>query len=68
MHINAENNNEIVIEDLDDTHLLIKESKIYDLKRLLDLVRRPPRSPPTWLLLTLHTETQGDAQGRGAFG
>lgn len=41
MHINAENNNEIIIEDLDDTHLLIKDSKIYDLKRLLDLVRHP---------------------------
>ncbi|KAK1827835.1 TFIIH subunit TTDA/Tfb5 [Podospora conica] len=37
LHIDAENNNEIVIEDLDDTHLFIKESKYDDLKRLLDL-------------------------------
>lgn len=41
MLINAENKNEIIIEDLDETHLLIKDSKIYDLKRLLDLVRCP---------------------------
>lgn len=48
MLINAENNNEIIIEDLDETHLLIKDSKIYDLKRLLDLVRCPPPSPPAF--------------------
>lgn len=50
MLINAENKNEIIIEDLDETHLLIKDSKIYDLKRLLDLVRCPHAPMPAYYI------------------
>ena len=45
MHINAQQNNAIVIEDLDDTHVIIADVMLFELKRLLDEVRFLPPIP-----------------------
>lgn len=39
LQINAEQKNDIVIEDIDDEHVLIKTAKHQELKRLLNQVR-----------------------------
>lgn len=42
LQINAEQKNDIVIEDIDDEHVLIKTAKHQELKRLLNQVRATP--------------------------
>lgn len=42
MRINTENNHEIIIEDIDDEHVLVKSQRHDDLKRLLKEVRLLP--------------------------
>lgn len=42
MNIDSENN-DYILHDLDDTHLLINENKVADLKRRLDDVRHVSR-------------------------
>lgn len=42
MRIDAENNHEIIIDDIDDEHILVKSQRHDDLKRLLKDVRKSP--------------------------
>lgn len=63
---------DFIIEDLDDTHLVVKENMVALLKQKLDEVRsnRPPPPPPlasnTWL--TACSAPQGHVRARPAAG
>jgi TFIIH basal transcription factor complex TTD-A subunit len=60
--IDSKNNNEYIIEELDEEHILVKETKINELKARLNSVGGPPRNT-TGTPLTQHVDDERASQG-----
>lgn len=60
--IDSKNNNEYIIEDLDEEHILVKETKINELKARLNSVGMPSRSTSS-LLLKQHADDERAFEG-----
>lgn len=61
-------NHDYIIEDLDDTHLVIKETQLASLKAKLEQVSYRPATQLGRACSPAHTATGRDAAGRGRVG
>jgi TFIIH basal transcription factor complex TTD-A subunit len=62
LDIDSKNNNEYIIEELDEEHILVKETKINELKARLNSVNMLTRTAPS-PSLTQHADDERASEG-----